>query len=68
MFVCPFGAPYVDEISGVAVKCTLCDGSPKCVEICPKDALHFVDYEKSNIERKREKVTKYLEYLKAEEH
>ena len=67
MFVCPFGAPFIDENRGIAIKCNLCNGSPKCVEICPKDALNFIDYEKLNIERKRGKVTKYLEYLKVQE-
>jgi Fe-S-cluster-containing hydrogenase component 2 len=37
---CPFGAITIRE-SAIAV-CDLCDGEPKCVEYCPKDALLFI--------------------------
>ena len=45
--VCPFGVPYVSEVTGKIVKCDLCDqkvasgGEPVCVTSCPKGALAF---------------------------
>jgi len=34
-----------DEEAGVYVKCDLCGGAPKCVEVCPTDALTCVEVE-----------------------
>lgn len=46
---CPFNAEGMiirwDEEAGVYVKCDLCGGAPKCVEVCPTDALTCVEVE-----------------------
>lgn len=34
-----------DKDAGVYVKCNLCEGAPKCIEICPTDALTYVEVE-----------------------
>ncbi len=34
-----------DEDADVYVKCDLCGGAPKCVEVCPTDALTYVEVE-----------------------
>ena len=32
----------LDEEAGVCVKCDLCGGAPKCVAVCPTDALTYI--------------------------
>ena len=39
---CPFRMMAFDEEAGRATKCTLCDGTPKCVEACPAASLRYV--------------------------
>lgn len=41
---CPWGMLSFDEDAGVATKCFLCHGRPKCVEACPAGALHYVPW------------------------
>ena len=41
---CPWGMIAFDEQAGVAAKCTLCQGKPKCVEACPAAALRYVPW------------------------
>ena len=53
VYVCPFGAPAVDPITGVCEKCTLCDGDPHCVKVCAKEALTFGDDFEEGPHRKR---------------
>jgi len=61
---CPYGAIMVDPDTQVASKCTMCDGEPKCVEFCPKDALEYVRVDKISIKKRRESIDKFLEYQK----
>ena len=51
----------------VSNKCNLCEGNPKCVEICPKNALVLTQYDKLSITKKREKAESYIEYQKGVE-
>lgn len=64
VYVCPFGAISVDLDKQVAVKCTLCNGEPKCVEFCPRSALQYIRSDKIDIRERREAVGKFLEYQK----
>jgi Fe-S-cluster-containing dehydrogenase component len=42
MVACPFGAiSFFTTLK--AIKCDLCDGSPRCVEFCFYDCLQFVE-------------------------
>ncbi len=41
---CPWGMLSFDEEAGVATKCFLCHGNPKCVEACPAAALRYVPW------------------------
>jgi Fe-S-cluster-containing dehydrogenase component len=41
---CPWNMINFDEQSQKAVKCTLCQGDPKCVEACPAGALRYVPW------------------------
>jgi len=47
---CPFDEEgtilRLDEDAGVYVKCDLCGGTPRCTEICPTDALTYVEAER----------------------
>jgi len=42
---CPFSAPVVTPEKEV-VLCDVCEGNPKCVEMCPTGAVQFADREK----------------------
>lgn len=41
---CPYELPRIrfDKEAKKAVKCNLCNGSPKCVELCPTGALTYI--------------------------
>lgn len=39
---CPIKVIHVDKILKKAVKCDLCNGSPRCVSSCPTGALELV--------------------------
>ena len=41
---CPWGMMSFDEEKGVAAKCFLCNGAPKCVAACPSGALRLVPW------------------------
>jgi len=41
---CPWDMMCFDEEIGKATKCTLCDGSPQCVEVCPTGSLRFIPW------------------------
>ena len=41
---CPWDMLAFDEEAGVATKCFLCHGQPKCVEACPAAALRYVPW------------------------
>jgi Fe-S-cluster-containing dehydrogenase component len=43
MVACPFGCIHFENSRGVAAKCNLCGGSPRCVQHCMSGALHFGD-------------------------
>ena len=38
---CPFGAMFLHDDIDRPFKCDLCEGTPLCVEACPKEALKF---------------------------
>ena len=41
---CPWEMTSFDEDLGIATKCHLCEGDPKCVKACPAGALEFVPW------------------------
>ncbi len=41
---CPWEMISLDEDTGKATKCFLCDGKPKCVEACPAGALTYMPW------------------------
>jgi carbon-monoxide dehydrogenase iron sulfur subunit len=56
MLACPFGNIEVGS-TGRAEKCDLCDGDPECVKFCARGALHFIDSERSVVERRQRFAT-----------
>lgn len=38
---CPFNAIWLDENTGIALKCNLCGGDPVCIRYCTPGALVF---------------------------
>ena len=42
---CDYGAIRYDRDADTVVICDLCDGSPKCKDICPEEAIDFVTEE-----------------------
>ena len=53
IMACPFGYMELDDTSRRATKCDLCNGDPKCVQVCMAGALHFGSID-SLAERKRQ--------------
>ena len=47
IIACPISIPWFDDEYRVAAKCDLCDGDPKCVKLCPSDAIIFVPREEA---------------------
>jgi phenylglyoxylate dehydrogenase beta subunit len=39
---CPYGGIYFPPGSKTASKCDLCDGDPRCTEVCPVHAISFM--------------------------
>ena len=39
---CPLGGICMDEETGLAANCDLCNGKPACVEFCPQGALQYL--------------------------
>lgn len=48
---CPFGTINYNSDKGVVTKCDLCNGTPACVEVCPTNALTYVDADNLNSDR-----------------
>jgi Fe-S-cluster-containing hydrogenase component 2 len=59
---CPFGAACVDRGTRVASKCDLCDGSPRCAEICPASAIRYQDEQEAAAHRRRSQVARALSH------
>lgn len=60
---CPLGGVGVDPITGDTIKCDLCGGDPQCVRFCETDALRFVDATEANVRKRRDSLSKYLNWL-----
>ena len=50
---CPFGNITFLEREGVSAKCDLCDGDPKCVKICPTEAIQYVEASVADFPKKK---------------
>jgi len=59
VIACPYGFVNLDDSSHRATKCDLCNGNPKCVQVCMAGALHFDDTD-SIAQRKRQNPDLHL--------
>ena len=57
---CDYGAVLLHPEKKVVVVCDLCEGEPKCVELCPKDALELRTTEEVSQKIRSEAVRKLL--------
>lgn len=65
---CPIGVISIHAKDGVASKCDLCDGDPKCVRACTEGALIYVEKDALQSRKKHlESVRKLYEGLIKEE-
>ena len=55
---CPFGTVNYNPDTGKVIKCDLCHGDPKCAEVCPTDAITYVDSAWTGYERMQAWATK----------
>ncbi len=63
IYVCPFGAPSIDPLTMMTIKCDLCNGNPQCAKYCPRKAIDYVPADKVGIMKKRsgaDKISKSL--------
>lgn len=58
---CPFGNAVYDAFSDSILKCDNCNGAPACVQMCPTDALEYVEDVASPHTRKKSFATKLKE-------
>ncbi len=61
---CPFGAVFLHEEMETPFKCNLCNGSPRCVEACPKNALLFLP---EHVLGQAQRMTSVLKYVHMKE-
>ena len=45
---CPFAHPAMHSTEDYVLICDLCEGRPECVEICPENAIHYLDIERAD--------------------
>jgi anaerobic carbon-monoxide dehydrogenase iron sulfur subunit len=55
---CPFGNAVYDALTDSIFKCDTCQGDPACVQVCPSDALVYVDDTVSTHSRQKEFASK----------
>ena len=63
---CPFGAIFVHRDLQLPFKCDLCEGEPKCVEACPKDAILYVPEETLGQSQRLSSVLSYAHMKEVE--
>jgi Fe-S-cluster-containing hydrogenase component 2 len=51
---CPFGAMLYDPVGEKVIKCHTCQGDPACVQVCPTEALSWLD--PAELAQRRRKV------------
>jgi Fe-S-cluster-containing hydrogenase component 2 len=61
---CPFGAVFLHEERETPFKCNLCNGTPRCVEACPKNALLYLP---EHVLGQAQRMTSVLKYVHMKE-
>ncbi len=65
VLACPFGGTGVDPREGIVIRCDLCEGEPMCVEVCPYEAIVYVDEDRQGLHKKRSGVERFFAALEA---
>ena len=60
MEACEFGAILLHPNKKVVAVCDLCEGDPKCISFCPKEALQLMSGEELGQKMRRATLTKLL--------
>ena len=60
---CPVGGISLHPANKKVIKCDLCNGTPKCVEFCPRNALEYVNPEEISSRKRRRKTESFAEYI-----
>ena len=50
---CPFGIPVLDPVTEKMLKCDLCQGNPVCAQVCPTEAIQYLEVDQLGLSRKR---------------
>lgn len=58
---CPLGNISFNSIQRKVVKCNLCDGNPKCAQICPAEAIQYKEGTAANLGKKKVIAEKFKE-------
>lgn len=45
---CPYAVPSIHQDNNIIMICDLCGGDPKCVEICPENAIQYLEIHKAD--------------------
>jgi len=62
IYECPFGAISVQKEDGTTTNCLLCNGEPRCVQVCDTQAIRYVepsDEDEALFEETRRKLQEY---------
>jgi Fe-S-cluster-containing hydrogenase component 2 len=63
VLACPFGGTGVDPREGTVMRCDLCQGEPKCAEVCPYGAIVYVEADRQALHKKRSGAERFLTSL-----
>jgi len=63
MVACPFGAVSFDVNRGVCVKCDLCEGKPRCIEVCEWGVLSYRRADLADLPKKRRTMERLQESI-----
>jgi carbon-monoxide dehydrogenase iron sulfur subunit len=63
VIACPFGGTSADPREGTVIRCDLCQGEPKCAEVCPYGAIVYVEEDRQGLHKKRSGAERFLASL-----
>ena len=46
---CPFAVPAMHPTEDHVIICDLCEGNPECVNVCPEQAIQYLDIERADL-------------------
>ena len=61
---CPFGGTGLDPWEKTVIRCDLCEGEPKCAEVCAYGAILYLEEDRQALHKKRKGAERVLDALK----